>query len=363
MSVDGEKLKLIRMAMHWKQSSMAELLGVQNTHLSAMEAGVRPIPEHVADRMSFLTGFAPAYLRTPIKADIPAGTLLYRKQRDKFRQSEKQQVYCQLVFDAFEPLTTQVKPRTPRLSGLSECTPIEAANHVRNALGIRPGTPISNLTHLAESAGIRVVGIGRPVLEPQSPQSEVELDHEGWDDDFSGFAFWTSSNLPVVFLRTDIKADLINWALGHELIHLVLHRTFHGNVRQAEKDAQLGNQEFFMPADAMLAALQPGSMTVAYLTALAARWNVTLTSLVIRCFELGLMTDRVKSYYMGAIKNGAGSEIHLTSQKPRYYRQMSELLFGSPLSIREVARATGSSSNLIGPVLKAHMGSATNLTD
>jgi hypothetical protein len=221
-----------------------------------MEGGIRPIPLAVAQKVSFLTGFSLRFLSTPVQENVPSGNFLwYRKQRHKYRKGEESQAYCQLVFDTFEPLTKQLRPRPSRLSNLVDCSPYEAACHVRNALNVRPGTPIENITILAESAGVRVVGIPNPTL---IPTAKVEgMGQEESSDDFDAFSFWTPEKLPVVFIRSDLDKPHYNWAIGHELNHLVMHSNFHGNIRIAESEAQEANEELFMPESSIHDSFPP----------------------------------------------------------------------------------------------------------
>lgn len=363
MSVDGEKLRLVRLALGWQQTDMARLLGMKQPNLSEMEGGTRQVPDHVVPILTFLTGFAPTFFFEPVKADVPSGSdLWYRKAKNKYRKTEESQAYCQLVFDTFEPLTASLRSRPPRLSRLTGCMPEEAAMHVRNALGVRPGAPLDNVAHLVESAGVRLIGIGKPLLRPNiinddvaSLASAVEP-----DDDFEAFSFWTRDGVPVIFARTDIPNDRYNWAIVHETIHLTMHSAHDGNIRRAEQEGQAGAQEAMLPRAALRDSFG-SAHSVVRLSSLAARWNVSLKSMVLRAAEIGVLSDANKRYYLGAVNKGAGDLIHVRAQHPRFYRQMCELLFGKPVRVNELARRTGASRTFLQDVLEAHSGRPEDL--
>jgi Zn-dependent peptidase ImmA (M78 family) len=226
-------------------------------------------------------------------------------------------------------------------------------------LGIRPGVPLENIAILAENAGVRVVGIGSPILGVADLEDTPGVDEE--TDEFDGFSFWTPEGLPVIFVRTDIPRDRYNWAVGHELIHLVMHATHHGPTRQAESECQVGSKELFMPEERFKETIHIGGLTVRMLCSMAVHWNVTLESIVFRCAELDLITEGMKRYYMGAVNKGAGQDIPIRSQHPRFYRQMCEFLYSVPVDVSEVAKGTGASRKFVADVLSAHSGRPDSL--
>lgn len=358
MRINGDKLRLVRLAMRCRQNDMARLLDIPQPHLSAMENHARPVPESLVATLSFLSGFPADYLAEPLKAELPSSSALwYRKARDKYRKSEEGQAYCQLVFDAFEPLTGSLRRRPVAVTPVKGCSPQEAADHVRHALRIRRSVPIDNLTHLAELAGVRVIGIGSPTLPRIDAGSDLGSAEE---DEFAAFSFWTRDDLPVVFIRSDIAPDLYNWALGHELIHLVMHSGYIGNIRDAEREGQEGTSELLLPRDAMVDSFAVGT-SVRQLCGIAQRWNVSLKAAVLRAAELEIMSEGNKRYYLGADRSGAGAGVRVGMQKPRFYRQMCEVLFGTPVRVSDVARRTRSSRALVRAVLSAHSGAPRNL--
>lgn len=363
MKVDGEKLRLFRLAMRWPQTEFAEVLGTAQPLLSNMESGVRPVPEHVAAKFLFLTGFSPTYLAKAVQVDVPVGSgLWYRKRKDKFRKTDQSHAYCQLVFDVFEPLVQDLKPRHSVFTSLDHCTPEEAAGHLRNIFGIRPGAPIVSLVNHAERSGVRVVGVHEPwyIREVSAGDSDVSADD---DQAFEAFSFWTRDNVPVIFVRSDLPPDRLNWAVAHDLIHLAMHRSHRGDIRTAEVEAQTGAEELLLPEAELHAALSIPGLSVRHMALLASRWNVSLQSIVIRAAKLGIITDMNKRYYMGAVKRGAGDDVVVKGSGPTFYRQMCEALFGKPININEVCKRTGASRDFVRGVLLANGATESHFQD
>ncbi len=360
MTIDGEKLRILRQSMRCPQGVLAEYLGIPQPHLSQMEGGGRNVPESVMTNLSFMTGFAPSFLERALRTHVPTGSnRLYRKRRNKFRRTEEAQSYCQLIFEVFEPLTGQLKPRPCLLSSDAFSDPSEAAEIVRNALALRPGAAVKDLTFLAEKAGVRVVAVPNPVLKSLVPLAPEELGF-GEDEDFEAFSFWSDSGTPVVFIRADLPPDRFNWALGHELIHLVMHRSTHGDLREAEKEAQDGAKELFMPRRFVLEAFPASGTTVRYVREMARRWNVGFDSFVLRCTELGLLNEGNKRYYIGAFNKGAGELIK--RDLPSFYREMCQVLYGKPIRLASLSRDTGASRSFLRDVLMSN-GAASSMIE
>lgn len=363
MKVDGEKLRLFRLAMRWQQTEFAEVLGTVQPLLSNMESGLRPVPEHVAAKFLFLTGFSPAYLGRAIQVDVPIGSdLWYRKRKEKFRKTDQSHAYCQLVFDVFEPMVRDLKPRKSTFTCLDHCSPEEAAGHVRNIFGLRPGVPIVGLVNHAERSGVRIVGVHDSgyIRAASNDVGQAEGDE---NQAFEAFSFWTHDSVPVIFVRSDLPPDRLNWAVAHDLIHLVMHRGHRGDIQTAEAEAQSGTEELLLPEAELIAALSVPGLSVRHMTLLASRWNVSLQSIVIRAAKLGIITEMNKRYYMGAIKRGAGDEIVVHAKGPTFYRQMCEALFGKPINVGEVCKRTGASRDFIREVLLANGATEAHLSD
>ena len=160
-------------------------------------------------------------------------------------------------------------PDIPRCDGLS---PEMAAIAVRNSwkLGERP---ISNMIHLLEAHGVRVLSLAEDCRE------------------LDAFSFWRG-DLPYAFTNTVKSSEHRRMDGAHELGHLVLHR--YGAIRargsETEHEAQRFASAFLMPSGDVLAQA-PRSPGVAELVQAKRRWNVSAVSLAYRMHVLGLLTE------------------------------------------------------------------------
>jgi Zn-dependent peptidase ImmA (M78 family)/transcriptional regulator with XRE-family HTH domain len=346
--------------MRLPQKQLAEVLDVPQPHLSQMESGLRAIPASVGQKVLFMTGFSPSFFDDAPQFDVPSGSIWYRKTKDKYRKSEANQAYCRLIFNVFEPLVKLIKAREPRLPRLTGCTPFQAASVLRSALGLNPSDAIENLTYLAEKIGVRIVSVPEVNhLEGVGGISQLELDEE--PDDFRAFSFWTDNGLPVIFIRQGLANEIFQWDLAHELIHLVMHSYARGDVRKIEKECQLATGEFLVPEKYLKEMFPSGNATSVMLARIAKKWNVGFMAIVLRCESLKLLNDHQKRYHLSSIYRGTGNAVPVRVQKPRFYRQICEVIFGKPLDVTKVAKTTGVSKSLIREVLEAHSGNSDDL--
>jgi Zn-dependent peptidase ImmA (M78 family) len=129
------------------------------------------------------------------------------------------------------------------------------------------------MVHLLEAHGVRVFSL-------------VEECHE-----IDAYSLWDEGT-PYVFFNTEKSAEHGRFDAAHELGHLVLH---HDPVaclgdRKAEQDAQRFAGAFLMP-ERSVKATAPWHGALPDLIAAKGIWKVSLSGLVYRMHELGMLTD------------------------------------------------------------------------
>jgi Zn-dependent peptidase ImmA (M78 family) len=133
-------------------------------------------------------------------------------------------------------------------------------------------TPISNMTHLLESKGVRIFSL-------PSECATVDAYSLRWH------------GTPVVLLTIGKSAERRRFDLAHELGHLILHAErehFHGP--QAEDEANRFAGAFLMPRRGLLARPLRAATLDTILTE-RHRWKVAAMALTYRLKELGFLTE------------------------------------------------------------------------
>jgi Zn-dependent peptidase ImmA (M78 family)/DNA-binding XRE family transcriptional regulator len=156
----------------------------------------------------------------------------------------------------------------------------ELALKCRREWGLGDG-PISNVVRLLENNGIIV--------------ARQELDATTLDS----FSRWSSENIPIIVLGID-KRSAVRSRLdaGHELGHLVLHRSIDklGGTRLAiiEHQAFRFASAFLLPARSFVNDFSFPSLDV-FLN-LKLKWKVSIAAMIFRCKELSIIDDYQYSY-------------------------------------------------------------------
>ncbi len=170
----------------------------------------------------------------------------------------------------------------PDVPDLSEFTPRIAAQTLRNIWGLSE-RPIGNMVQLLENRGVRVFSLSEESLR------------------LNAFALWMGVR-PFVFLNSAKSSESSRFDAAHELAHLCLHRDGQQG-KEVEKEANEFASAFLMPEGDILARkVYP---TLERLIHIKHRWKVSLSALVHRYCDLGLIKkDRAKWLYIEMSRKG-----------------------------------------------------------
>jgi Zn-dependent peptidase ImmA (M78 family)/DNA-binding XRE family transcriptional regulator len=131
--------------------------------------------------------------------------------------------------------------------------------------------PISNMVHLLESKGVRILSLAENSKR------------------VNAFSVWRGGK-PYIFLNTMKSAESSRYDGAHELGHLVLHQDGKTTGRDAEDQANRFAAAFLMPLSGVLAAI-PRVYYLAQLVEAKRRWKVSVAALNYRLHKLGVTSD------------------------------------------------------------------------
>jgi Zn-dependent peptidase ImmA (M78 family) len=243
-----------------------------------------------------------------------------------------------VAFELAVSLGKKLKQIPVNLPRLKE-SPQTAAQITRAALGIAPHVPVLDLMQRAERNGILIL------LVP----SEIS----GLD----GFATWVGppQPRPVVALLGVKVGYRINFTLGEEIGHLVLHSPLTVSVVEADRQARAFAQELLLPTEAMLEEMR-SPITLSNLAPLKPRWNVSLQMLIRRASDLKLITKNQYRYLNQQVRSNGWTQLEpgderIQQPKPRLMRKMAELQYGSPVDLGNLSIDTGIPARLLSELL------------
>lgn len=143
----------------------------------------------------------------------------------------------------------------------------------------------------------------------------------------------------------------INFTLGEEIGHLVLHSPLTVSVAEADNQARAFAQELLLPREAMIEEMR-SPITLSNLAPLKPRWNVSLQMLIRRASDLQLITPNQYRCLNQQIRSGGWTQIEpgderIPQPKPRLMRKMAELQYGAPIDLGKLSTETGIPMRLI----------------
>jgi Zn-dependent peptidase ImmA (M78 family)/DNA-binding XRE family transcriptional regulator len=266
------RIKLARERRGLPINRLATDLGVTRQTVAAWETGEQtPTPLNLtalAARLDFPAGF----FTGPDVEPFPVGAVSFRalsKMTASARDTALAAGRTALLVEEWIRARYQLPAADVPTLGLQP--PEQAAEVLRHRWDLGEA-PISNMTHLLESKGIRIFSL--PV-----ECATVDAYSLRWD------------GTPVVLLTTGKSAERRRFDLAHELGHLVLHaEREHFCGPQAEAEANRFAGAFLMPRRGLLARPLRAA-TLDTILAERHRWKVAAMALTYRLNELGFLTE------------------------------------------------------------------------
>lgn len=283
---DPVRLTQARRLAGLTKRALGEAVGVSSVAIGQWEAGANPPrPDHLVKLceefdvpLSFMLSGRP-HARLEI-----AGAHFRSLRSTPLREREKAVAFTEQLWELTHVLERHVELPPVDLPGFSAGElshdamprdPLDAARELRRLWNV-PAGRIPRVVRLLERHGIVVS------LCQFAGEQTAKVD-----------AFSTSRlPRPLVVLTPDRADDVYRhrFTAAHELGHLVLHGDAEPGDRQQEREADQFAAEFLTPR-AEITPLLPSRMDMNALSKLSVEWGVSVSSLIYRCREIGLIPD------------------------------------------------------------------------
>lgn len=279
---DPARLTQARHLAGMTKRHVAEAVGVTPAAIGQFEAGIaRPRPDLVALLAVCLSVPAQFFLAGRPRAHVDGSMAHFRSLRStRSYQRNKAIGQVQQAWELTHALEERVQLPAVDLPGFSDDDddvvegPQLAAQSLRQRWDLGSG-PISHLVRHLESRGVIVVS---PPPDPDSTTVD---------------AFSTPCEPRPIIVLTQNRFDDVyrhRFTAAHELGHLVLHAdTWAGDLQQ-EREADAFAAEFLTPRASIRPHL-PARTDLSQLAELQRVWGVSVSSLLYRCREVGLLSD------------------------------------------------------------------------
>lgn len=350
----GARLREAREARGLSGTQLADLLGVTRQAVAQYEAGERSPSPEMLTRMSAVLNLPHAFFtRQPV--EDWAETIFFRSRKSTTKAARKKARRRRLWLDQITKYAMR-HVEIPRVNFPPCNFPADpakitdeqiehAATALRRFWGLKDG-PISDVTLLLENNG---------AVAAREPFEESEMD---------AYSTW-ADNIPYVILNDDNQSAVrARLNVAHECAHLVLHRNVdYVRLEEREADMERTEEQAYRFAGAFLLpeatfGREFIAPTLDAFLALKPRWKVSITAMVKRAENLGLISpDEARRLWMSIGRRKWRTheplDDELTPEYPRLLRRAYELALTEKViskddTIAELALATNDVESLAG---------------
>lgn len=321
-------VQLTRLARGWSKKRLADEAGVSASHVSRVESGVLPLAGKALLDYARAVQCPPQALCVPFTRSPAEGT--HFRANVSIAEWKRDRVWARANLVAMRIGRLASRADIEPVLSLPELDPtgyaaeygeITAAQVLRRLW--RVAGPIHSMTELLEAAGVFVV---------------VE---DFCDDGIDAVTLRASAHHPhLVYVNATLPADRMRMTLAHELGHLVMDAMTLVSPAETERRATAFAAEFLAPIDDITFDLDRVSMrTLHELDELRLRWGVSVSSLVVRARERGILSDyQYRSMFRLLNETGRmyGPRPGVTEESPTLVKAVLEQLVRAGYSATEL---------------------------
>ena len=271
MPFNPQRLSIARKRRLLNQKALAEKARVEPHTISRCEKGLTTPSDENVKQFSRTLGFPKEFFEGP-NLEMPGPELVSFRSQKAMTAAVRDAALAagaigfllsDWVEDRFDLPASQIPD-------LHLYEPETAARALRQEWGLGE-RPISNLIHLLESKGVRILSLAENSKR------------------VNAFSLWRAEK-PYVFLNTMKSAESSRYDAAHELGHLALHQDGKTTGRDAEDQANQFAAAFLMPRADVLAVI-PRVNYLAQMVEAKKRWRVSVAALNYRLHKLGVTSD------------------------------------------------------------------------
>lgn len=313
MSFNGDRLRVLRRFHNLTQRELGELIGSPASTITAYEHGTREPKDVALDALCFALGVRPEFFSKLDRDDEFTNDQTNFRSLVSTPERLRRQVLAHgtLFGVLLDHLTRVIKLpdfKVPAIQARTRHDIERAAERCRAEWGVGIDTPIKDVIHMAEHAGVVVYVLDSSVSEK-----------------IDAFSRYGATNLIVLNPRKE-SATRTRFDCCHELGHGVLHQAHDPpTLKQREEEANSFASSLLLPQKGFGREFwgTGRARTWEHFFALKERWGGSLPALVRRAYELGLIdaADYRRRYkYMaklGWLRGGEPGEPPM--EKPRLF--------------------------------------------
>ncbi|CCK57999.1 ImmA/IrrE family metallo-endopeptidase [Mycobacterium canetti] len=325
-------VQLTRLACGWSRKRLADEAGVSASHVSKVESGVLSLAGKALFDYARVMQCSPQALCVPFVRSPAEGT--HFRANASTAEWKRDRVWARANLIAMRLGRIEARADIEPVLALPELDPADyAAEHgeitaaqVLRRLWRVVG-PIRSMIELLEAAGVFVV---------------VE---DFCDREIDAVTLRASQHHPhLVYVNAALPADRMRMTLAHELGHLVMDAMTLVSPTETERRATAFAAEFLAPIDDIAFDLDRVSIRAVHeLDELRLTWGVSVSSLVMRARERGILSDyQYRSMFRLLNETGRiyGPRPGVAEERPQLARAVLEQLTAAGYTTSELDEIT-----------------------
>ena len=279
-NLDYKRISVARERRSFTKKALAEKINKTTSAISQFESGKSGLDfETFLDLVRELK-VHPAYLTTTIGSapEIEFSRCHFRANRavsqiERFEAKE----YARDVLRIYNALEKRgikfpdISVETYEGKLLSEQEVDSFALRTRERFGLAYG-PIHDMAQLMEALGVKIILL---------PEQSVKLD---------AFATWLPDEKPCIMVARGLPASRMQFSLGHELGHLILHYDTDSGDPLVERIANRFASAFLMPVNTFSKEC-PRRYTSALFMEVKKHWHVSVSAALFRARQLNIISE------------------------------------------------------------------------
>lgn len=304
-----ETLQLARESRGLTQSQLSKNTSISQASISKFERGEQPVTEDalekIAKDLDYPTNF---FERDIMPRGLGVSGVFHRKRLGiPIHILKKIQAEISIRISEIESLLHNVEIKSAHGFHRYDIEEYENAEQIAELVRAQwkmPIGPVKNIIETIENAGgiVFKYDLGTRKLDAQSQ--------------------WINGIPPIFFVNKEIPTDRMRFTLAHEIGHVVMHKY---PTAHMEDEANRFASAFLMPKDEIVQDLVPFSLD--RVVSLKAKWKVSIAALIMRAFQLGVISSSKKRRYftqLGILGYRTEEPIELPDEKPCLIRKIVE---------------------------------------
>lgn len=320
----GQRLGALREMFGLTQTGLAERLDVNQSFLSRIEKGERPLPADLVTKLALAYQVPVSFFDVPTaEREILVQTFWKNskataadERRIKRLHREASRVFEDISLASGYHATSLVDPRDH--GGFVE----QVATVTRTRMGLAPTTPIKNATRELERLGVGVITDLEHLDPDRADHKGISMPHQ-------------ATGRPLVALVSEMSGAEQRFAVLHELGHLIFDQglvsPIRGSRNPAEQRAHHFARAMLLPRDGVIDQLSESLNLQGYL-GIKAQFGAPVASIIKRARDLKLISvERERSLFIQWSSQGwrKHEPVEVDNEKPLLFGQALTQIYGS----------------------------------